>query len=408
MASITLIHDIRSICKDGRSPLKLMVTHKTKTLYIALGVKLTKDEWADLQIELAAKGRIQPGPLAQLVSEQKTLAEARLLELRRTALIDDMEVKELRDRIAAGLKGQEYSPAAKKRSDNFVEHYDRFVSRRTAQGTKDLYNQTLVKIRQFQPDIDRFRFKDITKAWLSDFDVFLAKTSCPNIRNRHFRNIRAVFNDAINEEITTHYPFRAFKMPRLEQTRHRALTADQIRQLRDAPCMDWQEEYRDMFMLSFYLIGINMVDLLTAKKEDVRDGRLEYRRDKTGRLYSIKIEPEAQAIIDKYPGKDWLLSPLDRYRNHKDYIIRMNRGLKKIGLHYETSSPKEGKALFPDISTYWARHSWASIASLLDIPIDTIGRALGHSWVDKTITSIYIQFDTRKVDAANRKVLDYL
>ena len=404
MATITLTHDIRSICKDGRSPVKLLVSHKTKNLYISLGVKMNEDEWDAFRMQ----SRKKPTSEEKFINERLTRAEATLLELRRNFSMADMEVKELRDRIAAGLDYKEYAPTDKKRSDNFVEHYDRFVSRRTAQGTKDLYNQTLAKIRQFQPDIDKFRFKDITKAWLSDFDVFLMKTTSSNIRNRHFRNIRAVFNDAINEEVTSLYPFRAFKMPKLEQTRHRALTDEQIKQLRDADCMDWQEEYRDMFMLSFYLIGINMVDMLTAKKEDIRNGRLEYRRDKTGHLYSIKIEPEAQAIIDKYPGKDWLLSPMDRYRNHKDYIIRMNRGLKKIGLHYETSSQKEGDALFPDISTYWARHSWASIAAGADLPMEIIGRALGHSWVTRNITAIYIDFDNRKVDAANRKVLDLL
>ena len=99
---------------------------------------------------------------------------------------------------------------------------------------------------------------------------------------------------------------------------------------------------------------------------------------------------------------------MDRYDYHKNYIQHMNRALQKIGLTYTTSTKKKGEALFPELTTYYARHSWASLASSLDIPIDTIGRALGHSWVDRTITSVYIQFDTRKIDAANRKVLDAL
>lgn len=84
----------------------------------------------------------------------------------------------------------------------------------------------------------------------------------------------------------------------------------------------------------------------------------------------------------------------------------MNRALQKIGLHYTTSQVKTGKALFPDLTTYWSRHTWATIASALDIPMELIGRALGHSWVNKTITSVYIDFDMRKVDDANRKVID--
>ena len=108
----------------------------------------------------------------------------------------------------------------------------------------------------------------------------------------HLRNIRAVFNYAINEEYTTLYPFRKFKIKK-EETRKRSLTVEQIRMLRDYPCDDYQKKYRDMFLLMFYLLGINAADLFLAKKTDVVNGRLEYKRAKTGKLYSVKIEPEA-------------------------------------------------------------------------------------------------------------------
>ena len=222
----------------------------------------------------------------------------------------------------------------------------------------------------------------------------------------HFRNIRAAFNGAIDDDLTTCDPFRKFKLPKLEETRKRALTLEQIQMLKRYPCEPWQEEYRDLFMLQFYLIGVNLVDLLTAKPEDIVNGRFEYRRDKTHKLYSIKIEKEAMDIIEKYRGKDYLLSPMERYTNHKNYMQHMNRALQKIGLHYTTSQEKKGQALFPDITTYWSRHTWATVASSLDIPMELIGRALGHSWVNKTITSVYIDFDTRKVDDANRMVID--
>jgi len=103
-------------------------------------------------------------------------------------------------------------------------------------------------------------------------------------------------------------------------------------------------------------------------------------------------------IINKYRETKYLLSPLDWYNNHKNYMQHMNRALQKIGLHYTTSQEKTGKAMFPEITSYWSRHSWATIASSLDIPMELIGRALGHSWVSKTITSVYIDFDMRKVD----------
>ena len=113
-------------------------------------------------------------------------------------------------------------------------------------------------------------------------------------------------------------------------------------------------------------------------------------------------------IIEKYRGEKWLLNILDRYKDYKDYTKRINRALKNIGPVKRSGlgGKKEYKPLFPEISTYWARHSWATIAASLDIPRDTIAHALGHG--GNTVTDIYIDFDQSKVDAANRKVLDWV
>lgn len=404
MASIKLYYDTRSRSKDGTSPVKLLVTQKGSGLYIALNVRLTPAEWDAFNAELAAGPKMRLSGKGRFIHDQRLRAETFLLDLRRTEDVDGMGTKELRDRISAHLSGAEYRPSG----GRFVPHYERFVSRRNAKGTKDLYNQTLSKMRKFEPVLDGFRFEDITTAWLNDFDTFLKETTSSNIRNRHFRQIKAVFNDAIAERATTWNPFVGFKMPKLEATRHRDMTVEQLRQLRDYPCMPWQKEYVDMFMLSFYLIGINIVDLLTARKEDVHDGRLDYVRSKTGRPYSIKIEPEAQAIIDRYPGKDWLLSPMDRYADHKNYLQHMNNALKKVGLHYVTSREKVGEALFPGISSYWARHAWGTIAFDAGDSLDGVGLSLGHSWVTKSITAVYVNFGHKRVDRLNRRVLDLL
>ena len=88
---------------------------------------------------------------------------------------------------------------------------------------------------------------------------------------------------------------------------------------------------------------------------------------------------------------------------------RMGLGLKKIGEceRKGRGGKKYIKALFPDLSSYWARHTWATIAAELDIPKETISAALGHE-IGSSITSIYIRYDQKKVDEANRKVIDYV
>ena len=78
-------------------------------------------------------------------------------------------------------------------------------------------------------------------------------------------------------------------------------------------------------MLMLYLIGVNAVDLFNTK--NLVDGRLEYERAKTGKLYSIKVEPEAMEIIERYKGEKHLLYILDEYNNYKDFLHRMSMRL---------------------------------------------------------------------------------
>lgn len=113
-----------------------------------------------------------------------------------------------------------------------------------------------------------------------------------------------------------------------------------------------------MFMLMFYMIGINAIDLFGAKKSDVSGGRLEYKREKTGRLYSVKIEPEAWRIIKKHEGKDYLVDVMENYGYYKDFLHRMNDALRKIGgLERAGKGGKKVRTpLFPNISSYWRRH----------------------------------------------------
>ena len=255
--------------------------------------------------------------------------------------------------------------------------------------------------------LEKMAFEDVTKEWLTTFDTYMIKQSpSKNARNIHLRNIRAVFNEAIDDEITTFYPFRRFPI-RNVATRKRNLKVDDFRKFINFPCEKHAQKYLDMFKLMFMLMGINAIDLCHLKEID-SDGRINFYRAKTNRLYSMKVEPEALEIINKYRGENWLLDILDRYKDYKDFTKRMNRALKLIGpvKRVGRGGKKEYEPLFPDVSTYWARHSWATIAASIDIPRDTIAHALGHG--GNTVTDIYIDFDQSKVDKANRKVLDWV
>lgn len=315
-----------------------------------------------------------------------------------------VDVKEIGEDFA-----EHFGLIKKRKVDNtgtFVKHYEQFMESKTNRGTRGVYKHTLDRIRAFDKNVDNKMFEDIDLKWLTDFEAFCAKTACKNARNIHLRNIRAVFNNAIDYGITTAYPFRRFKI-RPEATRKRSMAVEELRRLFDYPVEDYAEIYRDMFRLIFMLVGINSVDL-HGLKSITRDGRIEYKRAKTGRLYSIKVEPEAMEIINKYRGVKGLLCIADRWSDSRNFRHQCNKALQKIGQveRKGRGGKKTITAEFEGVTTYWARHTWATIAASLDIPKDTIAAALGHG--GDTVTDIYIDFDQKKVDAANRRVLDWV
>ena len=293
--------------------------------------------------------------------------------------------------------------------DGLVKYIMDFAATKGNSGTRGLYELTARKVSDFDSKAD---FETVTAEWLKDFE-------CYNIENGmttngiaiHLRNIRTVFNWCIDNEYTDKYPFRKFKI-KSEKVPIRNLTAEQMALLRDYVVEPWQEIYRDFFMLSFYLCGINPVDLLHLKSENIINGRLTYKRRKTGHLFDLPVPQEAQDIMNKYRGKAWLLSPLDKYSDYKDFLHHWNDALKKIGTK-EVVPDKAGKRrkiiyqpLFPTLTVYSARYSFASIGAELDIPRETIALCLGHSWAD--VTSHYIAYDTKKIDKAVRHIIDYL
>ena len=255
--------------------------------------------------------------------------------------------------------------------------------------------------------------QDITPSWLEAFDRYLARTMGTNARAIHLRNLRAVLKYAIRNDVELKDPFIKYSIKR-EDTRHRALTPEQFRTLFTYRLPKQEKElneYRDIALLVFYLIGINVADLFEAC--EVMNGRLDYERRKTHRHYSIKVEPEAARILKKYKGKKHLLRYADTNISHISLTKKLDKALKRIGpVEYVPSNSRNHQpikvwhGIFPDISVYWLRHTWATFAANLGIPRDTIAKCLGHG--KKTVTDIYIDFNQALIDEANRKVIDYV
>lgn len=381
--------------------LMLRITNNRKKAEMSMGLKISPEG-----LETALSGSSKNIRLEKVLSAWITQIKELMLELTDKKQAD-MDVKKIRTILQERLLGIVANKEEKVAGGNFTAYFQGFIDGKENKGTKGVYKHTLDRIRLFDPDADKKNFENIDLKWLADFEAFCAKTASKNARNIHLRNIRAVFNNAIDYEITTAYPFRRFKI-RPEATRKRSLSVEELRKLFVYPCEPYAEIYRDCFKLIFMLCGINTVDLWGLRSM-TKDGRIEYKRAKTGRLYSIKVEPEAMEIINKYRGVNGLLCVADRWSDSRNFRHQLNKALQRVG--QVERKGRGGKKIitseFEGVTSYFARHSWATIAYDLGISKDVIAQALGHSDGHDT-TNIYIKEDVRKVDEANRRVLDWV
>lgn len=405
MAKAKFFLDRRRAESDATpSQLRILIRHKNSSASISTDVLLRKDQWIDDSVCNHPSSR----QLNIILNKKKYDIDNAIL----TLSVQPREFKnasELKEAVLDFLnpEREKKGESMKQKEHLFIPYYTEYMQDRKAKGTRTIYARALNWIKRYDAQIEEKSICELDKKWLKGLDEAMSKTNKKNTRSILLRSVRAVFNMAMVEGIIKVDPFKGFDMKQ-EPTVKRSMDLKTLQKIRDTQVAPWQEEYRDMFMLMFYLIGINAVDLFLAKKDQLVDGRLYYKRRKTGKQYSVKVQPEAMAIIEKYKGKDYLLSPMDHYSYYKDYLQHMNRALSTLGVVYTTSSEKKGKAIFPELSTYWSRHTWATLAYEIGIPIDTIGQALGHSDRQHTITFVYIRLDDKIVDEANRDVLDYV
>lgn len=390
--------------KDGKgSPLKVAMAANERTAYIATGVKLTLDQWD------AVGKKVVNHPDKKELNKRLGIFKGQVDEIIDRLLhwehISPTDLPSLKKRVE-----EELDPDKRAKRENanlFLTRFIRFAESRPTASTCRIYMATVSRMRAFcGKRLESMTFEDVTIDWLNRFNAFLAQTSPKrNARNIHFRNIRAVVREALDDEITRKNDIRKFDMS-AEPTAKRSLSVEDLRVVFDYPCEEWAEFHRDMFKLMFMLAGINTVDLCNLK--EIVNGRVEYLRQKTHKPVSLRVEPEALEIIDKYKGKDWLVRIFDTISKHETYTLKLNYALKRIGKVTVSGRghKKEVEPLFPFLTPYWARHTWATIACDLDIPVEVIGRTMGHS--GHTVTHIYIRYNEKKSDEANRKVLDWV
>ena len=246
---------------------------------------------------------------------------------------------------------------------------------------------------------------EVDAAFVRGYEEFLqARGIRRNTVCYYLRNFRSLYNWACSNGWTSPQgnPFIQVHA-RPCRTVKRALPLEGLRRIRNedfsaAPHLDLA---RDLFLFSFYSRGMSFVDVIYLKKSDVWQDIISYRRHKTGQQLQVALTPQLRALMQKYGNESPFVFPIlqgtDLCQQHREYrraLERVNHNLKQVGR--VCGSPIT-------LTTYCARHSWATRAKELGVPVSVISESLGHT--SERTTRIYLkEFENRVVDEVNEKV----
>jgi len=252
-------------------------------------------------------------------------------------------------------------------------------------------------------------FSEIDVQWLKNYEMYLRQKNLgDNSIGIRFRTLRVLYNIALERESVKmeHYPFRTYKVSKLsKKTAKRAIKKVDIMKLINYKAKDKRIQLAiDIFAFSYYCGGINFKDIAYLTKENIFDNQIVYYRKKTKKLIKIPLKEAAMEIIRKYENSNFYLFPIFT-DYHKTEVQRENR-LHKIISIINIKLKLIGKELnLPiKVTTYVARHSFATVLKRSGVNIALISETLGHS--DIKTTQIYLdEFENEEVDKAMDNLL---
>lgn len=266
-------------------------------------------------------------------------------------------------------------------------------------------------------------FKKLTSLIVSDYEAWLQSNGlCKNTCSFYVRALQSVYNKAARQQLTVdQQPFRhAYRG--VAKTVKRAITPEDIYRLcvldihqkliaqgykadscRLAGHQRPLEFARDLFVFSFCARGLTFVDLAFMRKSDIVGGIMTYVRRKTKQRMEVRVEPLMQTIIDRYPSDTAYLFPIltntddhrKVYQRYRYAITRYNHCLRQLGEMMGNLK----------LTSYVARHSWATTAHRQNVPLPVISQSMGHDSV-KT-TEIYLKsLEGNVIHQMNHKLIN--
>lgn len=379
--SITYRKDKQLVC--------LCISHQYQRRYISLGIKCKEDQWSPHSNRLRKNF---PGYSATNRDIGLKLLKAEEI-LRFIANSDDLNLDQFVSRFTR--KNTQMSVVA-----YFQKWIDTF-NKSGRYGNACVYTQTMNMLRRLHPHV---KFEGLDYRLLKNIEAqLLAKGDKESTVSLYMRTIRALVNRAIKEEVATFYGFTKYKITDLDtSTMPKALSLVELQAILHCnPPTRCQLDSKNYFLFSLYTMGMNFTDICYLEYSNIENGRIRYRRRKTGRWYNIELLAPALEIIDYY-------------RYDGNYVFPILRGKKNLNLSIRSALRNHNKylkdlaaaaSLSVKLSHNMARHTWATLQKRHGMPTAIISEGLGHR--TEKITQIYLdKFEHTVLDDANRSLLE--
>ena len=390
--SLVLSLDTRRARHDGSYPVIFRLTHNTKTTGIKSGTWVHERDWDDKKrlIRSSFKGTDSIPRLNNMLAKRKATMLDTLNKLEDRGELKYLTLMQVKEKLAPST------------SSGTVFGYTQTLIvdlvKANRIGTARSYRCVLGIVKGFTGERD-FTFNTLNIDFLRRLEIWHLGKEGNGLNSLavYMRTLRAIYNKAIADGVAEKeaYPFNAYTI-RTSKTRKRAITLEAIKKIveLELPADSPLEYYRHVFLMSFYLQGMPFADMAHLKLENIIDGRIKYDRQKTDKPYDVKITAQLEIILQHFTrGKDksdYLLpvikrdTPALQYKDVLWAIQRYNKNLKKLAMQ---------AGIEENLTSYVARHSFASLADEMEIPITGIRDMLGHQ--KASTTEIYLS-DLRK------------
>lgn len=405
MATVKLVLFTSKKLKDRRHPIMLRITKDRVRKYYSLGYAAYKEDWV--------KDEEIGGRLNANTNQYKLKNKAMVKQLwRAEEIINEFEADGIE--WTQSLFKDKFLGTKSVGAYDYIEHIIQSLREIGKIGNANTYETMRSALIKFHPQ-KSLRFNEITPAFLLKFEHHQRKRGIKDTSiSIVMRTLRATFNRAIKEKKCKqeYYPFKEYKISALDHsTKKRAIRMEDIEKIISyRPKPDTKQQLsKDLFLFSFYNMGMNFKDMALLKWENIVNERVDYKRAKTKKEFSIKMLPPVVEILDFYKkhnsDSDYVFPILNNSYNTPDKIHkRIKSGLKRMNLHLK----QIGQVLEIDgkVTSYVSRHSWATILKRKGIPVGIISEGLGHS--SESVTQVYLDsFENETLDKINEKLLNF-